>query len=134
MKIIHSDRLTSSITSTLDRLRIARAMQRSCFSLFLLVYKSGIHMVDSPGRKVFSALRYSEIQVTEHVRIDRFRIFFCCIFRWDQMNATNGLELTEVLVGKRVLKSSAHNLGIVVLIEHVECRTKGSTQNCWILC
>jgi hypothetical protein len=85
------------MTSTLDRFRMALAMQSNCFSLdrvenMLCVTLRVFHL---PSGEVFTALRHGRLKVVEHVDVDtvfrRFRVS-----GRDQVNTTQCLILITI--------------------------------------
>lgn len=87
------------MTNTLERFRIALAMQRSCFSLSVPTREmrrrdSGANGY-APSGEVVTAFGNGGVEVPENVDIDRLWRLFSNVFRGYQMHATQGLKLEE---------------------------------------
>lgn len=139
---VSTQTLTSSMTSTLERLRIALAMQRSCFSLGCVDMSCGVGILApqvayAPSRKIITTFGNRGIEVPEHVDVDHFRRLFRNIFRGYQMHTTECFKLRErcsTLCHERRLPHATHNVGVFIFVENVEGRPQCSTQNRRVLC
>jgi hypothetical protein len=124
------------MTSTLDRFRMALAMQSSCFSLdggenMLCATQRIIHL---PSREVLATLRNRRFKVTEHVDVDTvFRSFL--VSRWDQVNTAQCLILIMMSELQQMWAAStdAYNFDILIFVEYVQSGAQTAAQDSWIL-
>jgi hypothetical protein len=123
------------MTSTLDRFRMALAMQSNCFSLDggedMCATQRIIHL---PSREVLATLRNRRFKVTEHVDVDTvFRSFL--LSRCDQVNTAQCLILIMMNELQQVWAASAdaYNFDILIFAEYVQSGAQTAAQDSWIL-
>jgi len=89
------------MTNTLERFRIALAMQRSCFSLRICPHELRDRLDSGandyvPSGKVLAAFGNGGLEVPENIEIDRLWRLFRNVFGRDQMHTTERFELIEI--------------------------------------